>query len=250
MGAAIRPGGARFMSESLDSELAALREAMARFPVNDRPWPVIAEALINKENGALPADRVDDALRWTELDQHIGPIAGQRVLVIGGDVAYDAGAFEVRGASYVAAFRASNALDSPSRHGSTNGSTVDFRQLDWSELDPASYGCFDLVHCNDLLHRVLEPTSLLRNLRRMLVPGGTLLIASMVLADPERSEYLRFIPDHHAGDSTWWFVPGRLALRWLLQTAGFEVQEEFGEREGPRDRFPVISGYFRAVASE
>jgi hypothetical protein len=70
----------------------------------------------------------------------------------------------------------------------------------------------------------------------------------MMIDDPERSEYLRFVPDRFAGDPTWWFVPGRLAVRWLLQTAGFEVEGEFAEREGPRDLFPVVCAYLRATA--
>ncbi len=68
------------------------------------------------------------------------------------------------------------------------------------------------------------------------------------LADPERSEYLRFVPDRHAGDPLLWFIPGRLALRWMVQTAGFDVEAEFGESEGPREGFPVLTGYLRARA--
>ena len=56
------------------------------------------------------------------------------------------------------------------------------------------------------------------------------------------------IPDRYAGDASWWFVPGRLAFRWIVQAAGFDVQAEFGEREGPRDLFPVVNVYLRAIA--
>jgi hypothetical protein len=74
------------------------------------------------------------------------------------------------------------------------------------------------------------------------------LIGAMVLGDPERSEFLRFVPDRFAGDPNYWFVPGRLAFRWLVETAGFRVEAEFGEQEGPRDEFPVASTYLRAHA--
>ena len=102
------------------------------------------------------------------------------------------------------------------------------------------------MHCNELLHRVVEPLALLKTLRRMIAEDGTLLIGSMMIADPERSEYLRFIPDRYDGDPDWWFVPGRLAFRWLVQAAGFEIETAFGEHEGPQDWLPLITGYLLA----
>lgn len=172
-----------------------------------------------------PKATTQDEWRWGEIDRQLGPrISGRRVLVVGPTTDYDAAAFATRGAEHVLAE-------------ATSG-----------ELDPARHGTFDIVHCNDLLHRVFEPLSLLRALRRLTANDGTLLIGSMVLADPERSEYLRFVPDRYAGDPTWWFVPGQLAFRWLVQTAGFAIEVAFAEREGPTDPFPVVTGYLRATA--
>ncbi len=145
------------------------------------------------------------------------------MLVVGPAAEYDAAAFTARGAAHVVAEDA------------------------WKRLDPVRHGRFDIVHCNDLLHRELEPIALLRTLRRMTATEGTLLIGSMMIADPERSEYLRFIPDRYAGNPTWWFLPGRLAFRWLVQTAGFAIEAAFAEHEGPRDSFPVVTGYLRAT---
>ena len=45
---------------------------------------------------------------------------------------------------------------------------------------------------------------------------------------PELSEYARFVPGAYYGDPTWWWVPGRLCMRWMLEAAGFDVIEEFG----------------------
>ncbi|MFL5886525.1 MAG: hypothetical protein ACJ77M_15745, partial [Thermoleophilaceae bacterium] len=64
------------------------------------------------------------------------------------------------------------------------------------------------------------------------------------------SEHVRFVPGSYFGDPTWWWVPGRLALRWMLEAAGFEVHSEFGEVDGPAGQFPVTNGYFRATAAE
>lgn len=234
------------MSDSLAGELAALRKAVEAVPAEDRPGALIPEALTGEEHG----QGLDPEQRWVELDRHRGPVSGLRVLVLGGDVADDARAFAARDADYVAACQATDRSVRSGDHGSANGSTAGVEWVQLSALDPASDGTFDVVHCGELLHRVSEPMALLRKLRELTVAGGTLLISSMMLADPERSEYLRFVPTHYAGDSSWWFVPGRLALRWLLHCAGFEVQEEFGERECPRDGFPVVCGYLRAVAVE
>jgi SAM-dependent methyltransferase len=116
----------------------------------------------------------------------------------------------------------------------------------WQDLDPEREGSFAVVCCEGVLERVLDPMALLLKLRTIVAPNGLLLLGSTLLADPERSEYLRFAPTGHTGDPSPGFMPGRLALRWMVQTAGFEVQEEFGEREGPREGFPLVHAFLRA----
>jgi SAM-dependent methyltransferase len=175
-----------------------------------------------------------------------GRIAGRRVLVIGGEVVKDAQAFNSRGAGYVLGCVEPGQQGAPEDVGQPG---IDLRSVGWQGLDPDAHGTFDLVLCNDLLHRVAEPLTLLRKLRALTSGGGTLLIGAMLIDDPERSEYLRFVPDRFAGDPSWWFVPGPLAFHWLVQSAGFEVEAEFAQREGPRDLFPVVSAYLRATAS-
>jgi hypothetical protein len=84
----------------------------------------------------------------------------------------------------------------------------------------------------------------------MTAPGGTLLLGSMMLADPTLAEYARFVPISYYGDPTWWWVPGRLALRWMVETGGFDVEREFGQAPGPPGEFRTINGYVRAVRTE
>lgn len=214
------------MSESLEDRLLALAELVEQLP---------APAARDPGSGGEP--------RWRELEPQIAElVAGRRALVIGGEAIEHARELAARGASYVLACapyaEREEALEE----------RLDWRQLGWEELDPALHGTFDLILCNDLVHRVTEPLTLLRALRRMVGDGGVLVIGAMMIDDPERSEYLRFVPDRYAGDPSWWFVPGRLALRWLLQAAGFDVEAEFAQREGPRDLFPVVEAYLKAVA--
>jgi SAM-dependent methyltransferase len=177
----------------------------------------------------------DGEARWAEIDRELaGRIARRRVLVVGPDPYGDHAAYVARGAM---------------------GVTVCAHP---DGLEPNGDRPFEIVHCDDLLHRVPEPVTLLRTLRRAIADGGLLLIGSMMIDDPERSEYLRFIPDWQAfalpgstrchGGHAGSFLPGRLAFRWMVATAGFEVEAAFGEREASDGPVPLVTGYLRATA--
>ncbi len=159
---------------------------------------------------------------WRELADWM---VGRRVLVVGDDAEQAATAFAVRGAASVQTYERS-----------------------WNELDPERHGIFEIVYCDGLLDRAAEPLALLRTLRSMITLGGLLAIGATVLDDPERSEYLRFVPDGLPGDPGWRLIPGRLAFRWMLQASGFEVQAALGERPGPSDPLPLVSEYLSATA--
>jgi SAM-dependent methyltransferase len=245
MGLSVRAGGERLMDESTEGPLEALREAIERFAgaAPDPGPPAGRERWL--ERGTAP-----DELRWREIDRTIGDqITGRRVLVVGHGVDYDAFAFASRGAEYVLACEAPLAIRQAAEREPRNRSTIDFRPLAWDELDPERHGTFGIIHCNGLLHRVLDPIALLRTLRRVTEADGTLLVGSVMISDPERSEYLRFIPSRFLGDPSWGFLPGRLAFRWLLQTAGFDVGTAFGEHDLSGDGIPLVSGYLQGTVS-
>lgn len=226
------------MTDSVQAGLDALRAAIGRLP---------DVGLAGPQSSPGGPDLYE--LRWRALDAQADlRLTGCRVLAVGPGAGDDAAAFARRGARYALACEPRPGPGAAERRRSDEQPAVELRDAGWDELDPSRDGTFDLVHCNGLLHRVPEPLTLLRNLRRLISPGGSLLICSMMLAEPERSEFLRFVPDRYAGDPSWWFVPGRLAFRWLVETAGFEVELEFGELEGPRDGLPMMSGYLRARA--
>jgi tRNA (mo5U34)-methyltransferase len=183
--------------------------------------------------------------RWASLDEHVADLNGKRVLDVGSNAGYDPFTFKLRGAREVLAcepfafIRQAQFLESIYRTG------VDFREIGWQQLDPSEHGLFDLVHCNGVLYHEPNPIGMLLRLRSMVADGGELLFGSMVHASAEQSEYIRFVPDAYAGDRTWWFVPGRLAMRWMLEVTGFEV-EELIVAEGPRGEFRTLNAYFRA----
>jgi len=224
------------MTTSSDDAVSALRDAIERFsraaPPGGAPW-----LPRSKGERGLPTQR--DDRRWSEFDAQLeGLIAGRRVLIIGPSSDHDAAEFVARGAREVLA------CQWPEQFGPASGPA----HPGWQELAPERHGTFGLVYCRGLLHRVSEPLTLLRALRSVTADDGTLLIGAMMIADPERSEYLRFVPDGYAGDPSLWFLPGRLAFRWLVQAAGFEVDAAFGELDGPRAPIALVSGYLRATA--
>jgi SAM-dependent methyltransferase len=189
-------------------------------------------------------------LRWLELAAQIpADLSEMRVVDVGCNAGYDPLMFKLRGADYVLAcepfefIRQAQFLESIYRAG------IDIRPIGWQGLRPETHGTFDLVHCNGVFYHELHLVKMLQHLRRMLKPGGTLLLGSIMLAAPELSEYARFVPGAYYADPTWWWVPGRLALRWMLDTAGFVVHEQFGTHPGPPGEFPTINAYFRATAA-
>lgn len=188
--------------------------------------------------------------RWRSIEDIVPNLAGRRVLDVGSNAGYDPFMFHLRGAEYVMAcepyqfIRQARFLEEIYRTG------VDFREIGWQQLEPAEHGRFDYVHCHGVLYHEPHPLALLQRLRAMIAEDGELLFGSIMLAQPEVSEYVRFVPDSFSGDATWWWVPGRLALRWMLEAAGFGEVEDLGVYPGMEGEFPVVSGYFRARAGE
>jgi tRNA (mo5U34)-methyltransferase len=186
--------------------------------------------------------------RWVVLDAALPQdLSGMRVLDVGSNAGYDPFMFSRRGADYVLGCEPFEFIEQAHFLESIYKTGVDFQRIGWQELDAAVQGRFDLVHCHGVLYHEPNPMALLARLWQMAAPGGTLLLGSMMLADPTLSEYARYVPLSYYGDPTWWWVPGRLALRWMIETAGFEVEGAFGESAGPPGEFETINGYVRGI---
>jgi SAM-dependent methyltransferase len=188
--------------------------------------------------------------RWRGLRSHLPEIEGRRVLDIGSNAGYDPFMFKLLGADDVMACEPFAFIRQMEFLESVYHTGIRPCQMRWQELDPEQHGRFDLVHCHGVLYHEVHPVVLLERLRQMLTDDGTLLFGSMMLADPELSECARFVPGAYYNDPSWWWVPGRLAMRWMLDTVGLEVQEEFGLSPGPPGEFATVNGYFRAKRGE
>jgi SAM-dependent methyltransferase len=184
--------------------------------------------------------------RWQGLASHVPDVNGKRVLDVGSNAGYDAFMFKTRGAAEVMACEPFEFIHQMEFLESIYRTGIIPCQLAWQQLDPKLHGKFDLVHCHGVLYHELHPMALLQRLRAMLNEDGTLLLGSMMLAQAELAEYARFVPSAYYGDQTWWWVPGRLAMRWMLESVGLHVQEVHGLSDGPPGEFATINGYFTA----
>jgi len=189
-------------------------------------------------------------LRWHALEEHVADLSGQRVLDVGSNAGYDPFMFHIKGAAEVLGCEPYEFINQAHFLEAVYRTGVRFEPLGWQDLDPEEHGTFDLVHCHGVLYHEAHPVAMLERLRAMVAPGGRLLLGSMMLADPELSEYARFVPNSYSGDPTWWWVPGRLATRWMIEAVGFEITSEFGLHEGLPGEFATINGYYEAVLTE
>jgi len=87
---------------------------------------------------------------------------------------------------------------------------------------------------------------LLQALRSVLAPSGTLVLGCAVLDAVEGSESIRVVPTSFLGDAGWWMVPGRLALRWMVEAAGFRPVDDVLEPSELHGEFPVSLSYISA----
>ena len=105
------------------------------------------------------------------------------------------------------------------------GSQVERREASVYELDPATFGTFDIVFVSDLLLHLRDPQRAIERIFPMLKPGGHLLLAEPYNPDLERfgttamTQYFGFF-------QYIWSIPSTMTLRTMLEVAGFRRLEE------------------------
>ena len=112
---------------------------------------------------------------------------------------------------------------------------------------PRPAGPFDLFISAGALQADPHPANLMTAFSDVAAPGATLLLHSRVLTDPEQSMYARFVgADAGVGGSEW--LPGRLALRWTVETNGFDIERWIDA--GPADPRGEGDAYLLATRNE
>jgi hypothetical protein len=91
--------------------------------------------------------------------------------------------------------------------------------------NPGHPGGFDFIHCGALPVNGRQLVILSR-LWWLAAPSATLLLGSRVIDDVEASRCLAVEATSAAGLE---WIPGRLALRWMVESSGFDVLRWFAE---------------------
>ena len=111
--------------------------------------------------------------------------------------------------------------------------------------DPGFEGPFNLVHVSSALETDLHPLSIFAWTWLQTTPGSVLLAGMEVLARPAHSQFARYLPAAESAGDTGRWVPGRLALRWMVEVSGFD-----GDWLGEWTSSEATEGYVQAVRTE
>ena len=200
----IRERRAALLARADDAAAVAAGPVLARRRPRDRRGLAQRPALAGAARRTCPAD-----------------LAGARVLDVGSNAGYDPFMFRTRGATEILACEPFEFIEQARFLEEIYRTGVDFQPLKWEDLDPAQHGTLRPRPLpRRALPRAAPDGACWSGCATMLADGGTLFFGSMMLAIAELSEYARFVPGAYYGDPTWWWVPGRLCLRWMLETAG------------------------------
>lgn len=229
--------------ELADADRAALRDRIAELgPWRQGPFPLAPDLVAGQ-------GCTDDG-RWRDLAAALpDDLADARVLDVGCEAGYDCFAFARHGVSDVVGCEWDGAIEQAELLESLYESGVSFEAITWEGLDPERHGAFDLIHCHGVLQRVAAPMNMLGRLWRMSAPGGLLLIGSALLDRPDLSRHIGFASAGEDRAEPAW-VPGRLALRWMVETSGFDPGGWFGESPHASHGGAESSAYLTARRSE
>jgi hypothetical protein len=101
-----------------------------------------------------------------------------------------------------------------------------------SESLQAEPGQFDLIHCSVAVATELHPLAVGAWLWRLGAPDCTLVYGGVALADPELTAMAKLERESGNAERRWRWLPGRMALRWMVENSGFDVDRWIGERPG------------------
>lgn len=193
--------------------------------------------------GTLAYFEETEAYRFDKLDYlakqvDFGGYAGRRVLDVGCGIGNDASRFARGGASVTGVDLAERAVELAKRNFELRGLDGTFVPMDGEALAfPAD--SFDLVYCHTVLHFTPRPERMVREIHRVLKPGGEAIL--MVV---NRRSWLRFMHrlakveiDHLSAPVFHWFTVEEFA----------RLLEGFAQVRIVPERFPVPTKVHKGV---
>ncbi|BBO69539.1 tRNA U34 carboxymethyltransferase [Desulfosarcina alkanivorans] len=163
----------------------------------------------------------DSSIKWDRLAGHLGPLAGKRVLDIGASCGYYLFRLAAREPELILGIEPylnfffqflalARYLPCPQVH---------CLPLKLEEL-PAMRRCFDTVLCMGILYHRRSPLDTLRQVHRMMVPGGQLVLETLIL---EGRRALALFPEkRYAKMNNVFFIPTVACLTHWLKRSGFD----------------------------
>jgi tRNA (mo5U34)-methyltransferase len=163
----------------------------------------------------------DSSIKWNRLAEHLGSVAGKRVLDIGSSCGYYMFRMAVRQPAvilgiepylnfYFQFLALSRYLAFPQVH---------CLPLKLEEM-PAMQRCFDWVMCMGILYHRRSPLDTLLQIHELMVPGGKLVLETLVLKGD--GEMALFPEKRYAKMNNIFFIPTVACLAHWLTRSGFD----------------------------
>lgn len=163
--------------------------------------------------------------KWQRVAPHLSPLAGRRILDVGGGNGYHAWRMAGAGAAFVLVIDPSPRFYyqfHAVRHfvGDADGDRTHFLPVGIEDV-PAKLAAFDTVFSMGVLYHRPSPLDHLLQLKDALVPGGELVLETLVVEGDERTV---FMPgERYASMPNVYFLPSSSALAHWLERCGFEA---------------------------
>ncbi|WP_067723059.1 bifunctional 2-polyprenyl-6-hydroxyphenol methylase/3-demethylubiquinol 3-O-methyltransferase UbiG [Nocardia yamanashiensis] len=160
--------------------------------------------------------------RFEFFDKHVDLWAGRRVLDVGCGGGFTTEFLDGRGASVSGVDPSPDLIAAARRHAAETGRNIEYR-VGAAEALPYPDAAFDIVTCVDVLEHVADPARSIREIARVLVPGGVFCFDTINRTLRSRVVMI-WIPDHLGigtpGAHLWkdFITPGE--LRGYLADAG------------------------------